>query len=98
MGGARISKILHSHVWSLSRDSWKLDSHGLLMGLLLSPYGLRPLHFSYGLCTQSLHQVAEHLTWGLGICKARKQKLPCLLTDDLSSQLAQCHFCFVVLG
>lgn len=95
MGRARIPKLLHPHAWSLSRDSWRLDSDGLLMALSLSPYSPRPLRFSYGLCTQSLQQVAEHLTWGPGICRAQKQKFPCLI---VSAELAQCHFRFVVLG
>lgn len=98
MGRARIPKLLHSHAWSLSRDSWKLDSDGLPMALSLSPYSLRPLGSSYGLCTQSLQQVAEHLTWDPGICRAEKQKFPCLLIDGFSAELAQCHFRFVVLG
>lgn len=73
MGRARIPKLLHSHAWSLSRDSWKLDSDGLPMALSLSPYSLRPLRSSYGLCTQSLQQVAEHLTWTRGFAEQKSR-------------------------
>lgn len=87
--GARISKMLHSHVWFLGRDSWKMDSAGLLMAGSLpltiqspvSPFFIWPAHMVSPAGSWMSYTVPRDF-------QSTKAKAS-MLSGDLSSELAQ---------